>query len=85
MHTVKRMNRRDNVPDIYNFRIGEYDLTVTVTHENIRLSFNKNSNKGVSEFLMFTIPLVGEQNSFSEFIKYCDEQDKSEFPFLGGK
>lgn len=72
------------MPDVYNFRIGEYDLIVTVTHENIRLSFDKNPNKGIGEFLMFTIPLVDEQNSFSEFIKHCDEQDKSEFPFLGG-
>ena len=71
--------------NIYSFRIGQYDLTVTVTHENIRLSFNKDSNKGVSEHQLFTIPLVDEQNSFSEFIKYCDEQDKSEFPFLGGE
>lgn len=73
------------MPDIYNFKIGEYDLTVTVTHENIRLSFDKNPDKGIGEFLMFTIPLVDRQNSFSEFIKHCDEQDKSEFPFLGGE
>ena len=72
------------MPDIYNFKIGEYDLTVTVTHENIRLSFSKSSDKGISEFLMFTIPLVDEQNNFSEFTKCCDEYDKSEFPFLGG-
>ena len=72
------------MPDVYNFKIGEYDLTVTVTHENIRLSFNKNPDKGISEFLMFTIPLVSDPHNFSEFIKYCDEQDKSEFPFLGG-
>ena len=73
------------MPDIYNFKVGEYDLTVTVTHENVRLSFDKCSDKGISEFLMFTIPLVDRQNSFSEFIKHCDEQDKSEFPFLGGE
>ena len=73
------------MPDVYNFKIGEYDLAVTVTHENVRLSFNKSSDKGISEFLMFTIPLVDEQNSFSEFIKYCDEQDKAKFPFLGGE
>ena len=73
------------MPDVYNFKIGEYDLTVTVTHENIRLSFNKSSDKGISEFLMFTIPLAREQDSFSEFMKYCDKQDKSEFPFLGGE
>lgn len=72
------------MPDIYNFKVGEYDLTVTVTHKDIHLSFNKGSDKGISEFLMFTIPLVDEQNNFSEFIKYCDEQDKSEFSFLGG-
>ena len=72
------------MPDIYNFKVGEYDLTVTVTHENIRLSFDKSSDKGVGEFLMFTIPLVNDPHNFSEFIKYCDEQDKSEFPFLGG-
>lgn len=70
------------MPNVYNFKIGEYDLTVTVTHENIRLSFDKGSDKGISEFLMFTIPLVDEQNSFSEFIKYCDEQDKK---LIGGK
>lgn len=73
------------MPDIYNFKVGEYDLTVTVTHENIRLSFDKNPDKGIGEFLMFTIPLVDRQNSFSEFIKHCDEKDKSEFPFLGGE
>lgn len=73
------------MPDIYNFRIGEYDLTVTVTHENIRLSFNKDSNKGVSEHQLFIIPLADEPHNFSEFMKYCDEQDKSEFPFLGGE
>ena len=72
------------MPDIYNFKIGEYDLTVTVTHENVRLSFNKNPDKGISEFLMFTIPLVDKSHNFSEFIKYCDEQDKADFPFLGG-
>ena len=71
--------------DTYYFKVGEYDLTVTVTHENIRLSFNKDSNKGVSEFLMFTIPLVSDPHTFSEFIKYCDEQDKAKFPFLGGE
>ena len=73
------------MPDIYNFKVGEYDLTVTVTHENIRLSFSKGSDKGISEFLMFTIPLSNELHNFSEFIKYCDEQDKTEFPFLGGE
>ena len=73
------------MPNIYNFRIGEYDLIVTVTHENIRLSFNKDSNKGVSEHQLFTIPLVDKSHNFSEFIKHCDEQDKSEFPFLGGE
>lgn len=72
------------MPDIYNFRIGEYDLTVTVIHENIRLSFNKDSNKGVSEHQLFIIPLVSDPHNFSEFTKYCDEYDKSEFPFLGG-
>lgn len=79
------MNRRDNMPNTYNFKIGEYDLTVTISYKNVRLSFDKSSDKGISEFLMFTIPLVDEQNNFSEFIKYCDEQDKSEFPFLGGE
>ena len=79
------MNRRDNMPDIYNFKVGEYDLTVTVTHENIRLSFNKSFDKGISEFLMFTITLVSDTHTFYEFIKYCDEQDKAEFPFLGGE
>ena len=73
------------MPDVYNFKIGEYDLTVTVTHENIRLCFNKDSNKGVSEHQLFIIPLVDGQNSFSEFIKHCDEKDKAEFPFLGGE
>ena len=73
------------MPDIYNFRIGEYDLTVTVTHENIRLSFDKCSDKGISEFLMFTIPLASDPHKFSEFMKYCDEQDKAEFPFPGGE
>lgn len=72
------------MPNIYNFKIGEYDLTVTVTHENVRLSFNKDSNKGASEHQLFIIPLVSNPHNFSEFIKYCDEQDKSEFPFLGG-
>ena len=71
--------------NIYSFRIGQYDLIVKVTHENIHLSFNKNSDKGVSEHQLFTIPLVSDPHTFSEFIKYCDEQDKSEFPFLGGE
>ena len=79
------MNKGDEMSDIYNFKIGEYNLTVTVTHENVRLSFNKSSDKGISEFLMFTIPLVDKSHNFSEFIKYCDEQDKAEFPFLGGE
>ena len=60
------------MPDIYNFRIGEYDLTVTVTHENIRLSFSKDSNKGVKEYQLFMIPLL-------------NEQDKSEFTLEGGE
>lgn len=72
------------MPNIYNFKIGEYDLTVTISYKNVRLSFDKSSDEGISEFLMFTIPLVDEQNNFSEFTKYCDEYDKSEFPFLGG-
>ena len=71
------------MPDVYNFKIGEYDLTVTVTHENVRLSFNKSSDKGISEFLMFTIPLVDKSHNFSEFIKYCDEQDKSKSTLEG--
>ena len=75
--------------DIYNFKIGEYDLTVTVTHENVRLSFNKSSDKGISEFMYFVIPLeldeTDEPSRFTEFIKHCDEQDKAEFPFLGGE
>ena len=33
-----------------------------------------------SEIFTFTV----EKSLFAEFIKYCDEQDKSEFPFLGG-
>ena len=77
--------------NIYYLKVGEYDLTVTVTHENVRLSFNKSSVKGVSEFMYFIIPLkldetdnIDEPSRFTEFIKHCDEQDKSEFPFLGG-
>ena len=56
--------------NIYYLKVGEYDLTVTVTHENVRLSFSKSSDKGISEFMYFIIPL---------------EQDKVEFPFLGGE
>ena len=33
-----------------------------------------------SEMFTFTV----ENSLFAEFIKYCDEQDKAEFPFLGG-
>ena len=77
------------MPDVYNFRIGEYDLTVTVTHENIRLSFSKSSDKGISEFMYFVIPIesdeADEPSRFTEFIKHCDEQNKSEFPFVGGE
>ena len=50
MPTVKHMNKKNNMPNVYNFKIGEYDLAVTVTHENVRLSFNKSSDKGISEF-----------------------------------
>lgn len=57
------------MPDIYYLKVGEYDLTVTVTHENVRLSFSKSSDKGISEFMYFVIPI---------------EQDKAEFPFAGG-
>ena len=75
--------------NIYYLKAGEYDLTVTVTHENIRLSFSKSSTKGISEFMYFIIPLkldeTDEANRFTEFIKHCDEQDKAEFPFLGGE
>ena len=75
--------------NIYYLKVGGYDLTVTVTHENIRLSFSKSSDKGVSEFMYFIIPLkldeTDEPSRFTEFIKHCDEQDKSEFPFLGGE
>ena len=74
--------------NIYYLKVGEYDLTVTVTHENIRLSFSKSSDKAVSEFMYFIIPLkldeTDEASRFTEFIKHCDEHDKSEFPFLGG-
>lgn len=78
--------------NIYYLKVGEYDLTVTVTHENIRLSFSKSSDKAVSEFMYFIIPLeldetdnIDKANRFTEFIKHCDEQDKSEFPFAGGE
>lgn len=33
-----------------------------------------------SEMFTFTV----EKSLFAEFIKYCDEEDKSNFPFLGG-
>lgn len=33
-----------------------------------------------SEMFTFTV----EKSLFAEFMKYCDEQDKAEFPFLGG-
>lgn len=34
-----------------------------------------------SEMFTFTV----EKSLFAEFMKYCDEQDKAEFPFLGGE
>ena len=34
-----------------------------------------------SEMFTFTV----ENSLLAEFIKYCDEQDKSEFPFVGGE
>lgn len=33
-----------------------------------------------SEMFTFTV----ENSLLAEFIKYCDEQDKANFPFLGG-
>ena len=33
-----------------------------------------------SEMFTFTV----EKSLFAEFMKYCDEEDKSNFPFLGG-
>ena len=72
MLTVKHMNRGDNMFNMYNFRIGEYHLIVRVNRENIRLSFSKDSNKGVKEYQLFMIPLL-------------NEQDKSEFTLEGGE
>ena len=75
--------------NIYYLKVGEYDLTVTVTHENIRLSFSKSSDKGISEFMYFIIPLELDETDapsrFTEFIKPCDEHDKAAFPLLGGQ
>lgn len=60
--------------NMYSFRIGEYRLIVRVNRENIRLSFNKDSNKGIKEYMLFMIPLPNEQDK-SEFTLEGDEQD----------
>ena len=44
------------------------------------IMLTKGSEVLTSEMFAFTV----EKSLFAEFIKYCDEQDKSNFPFLGG-
>ena len=44
------------------------------------IMLSKGTEVLTSEVFTFTV----EKSLLAEFIKYCDEQDKSNFPFLGG-
>ena len=62
--------------NMYNFRIGEYHLIVRVNCENIRLSFSKDSNKGIKEYLLFMIPLLNEQDKSKSTLEGDEQDDK---------
>ena len=64
-------------------RLVEFNLdyrTLLAGRYRAAIMLTKGDEILTSEVFTFTV----EKSLFAEFIKYCDEQDKAEFPFLGG-
>ena len=64
-------------------RLVEFNLdyeTLLAGRYKAAIMLTKGDEVLTSEMFTFTV----EKSLFAEFIKYCDEQDKSNFPFLGG-